>query len=50
MTFADVVKFTVYVTDKAILDDYFRIRGRLRAITTRRPRFCSSRSFPVRVS
>ena len=29
MTFADVVKFTVYVTDKTILDDYFRIRGRL---------------------
>ena len=29
MTFEDVVKFTVYVTDKSILDDYFRIRGRL---------------------
>src|SRR3954471_478608 len=29
MTFADVVKFTVYVTDKSILDDYFRIRGRI---------------------
>ena len=29
MTFRDVVKFTVYVTDEAILDDYFRIRGRL---------------------
>jgi 2-iminobutanoate/2-iminopropanoate deaminase len=29
MTFADVVKFTVYVTDKAILDDYFRVRGRV---------------------
>jgi enamine deaminase RidA (YjgF/YER057c/UK114 family) len=28
MTFADVVKFTVYVTDKSILDDYFRMRGR----------------------
>ena len=28
MTFEDVVKFTVYVTDKSILDDYFRIRGR----------------------
>jgi 2-iminobutanoate/2-iminopropanoate deaminase len=27
MTFEDVVKFTVYVTDKSILDDYFRIRG-----------------------
>lgn len=27
MTFADVVKFTVYVTDKSILDDYLRIRG-----------------------
>jgi len=27
MTFADVAKFTVYVTDKSILDDYFRIRG-----------------------
>src|SRR5215831_12388777 len=29
MTFQDVVKFTVYVTDKSILDDYFRIRGRI---------------------
>ena len=29
MTFEDVVKFTVYVTDKRILDDYFRIRGRI---------------------
>jgi len=29
MTFEDVVKFTVYVTDKSILDDYFRIRARL---------------------
>ena len=29
MDFADVVKFTVYVTDKAILEDYFRIRGRI---------------------
>ena len=29
MTFRDVVKFTVYVTDKSILDDYFRIRGRV---------------------
>jgi 2-iminobutanoate/2-iminopropanoate deaminase len=28
MTFEDVVKFTVYVTDKSILDDYFRVRGR----------------------
>ena len=28
MTFEDIVKFTVYVTDKAILDDYFRIRTR----------------------
>jgi len=28
MTFEDVVKFTVYVTDKSILDDYFRIRAR----------------------
>ena len=28
MTFADVVKFTVHVTDKSILDDYFRIRAR----------------------
>ena len=27
MTFADVVKFTVYVTDKSILDDYLRVRG-----------------------
>jgi 2-iminobutanoate/2-iminopropanoate deaminase len=29
MGFEDVVKFTVYVTDKSILDDYFRIRRRL---------------------
>jgi enamine deaminase RidA (YjgF/YER057c/UK114 family) len=29
MTFDNVVKFTVYVTDKAILDDYFRIRARI---------------------
>ena len=29
MTFADVVKFTVFVTDKSILDDYFRVRGRV---------------------
>ena len=29
MTFEDVVKLTVYVTDKAILDDYFSIRGRI---------------------
>ena len=28
MTFADVVKFTVYVTDKSILDDYFCVRRR----------------------
>jgi len=27
MTFTDVVKLTIYVTDKAILDDYFRVRG-----------------------
>ena len=31
MTFEDIVKFTVYVTDKSILDDYFRIRGRVMA-------------------
>jgi enamine deaminase RidA (YjgF/YER057c/UK114 family) len=29
MTFEDVVRFTVYVTDKSILDDYFRIRARI---------------------
>jgi enamine deaminase RidA (YjgF/YER057c/UK114 family) len=29
MTFGDVMKFTVYVTDKSILDDYFRIRQRV---------------------
>jgi enamine deaminase RidA (YjgF/YER057c/UK114 family) len=29
MTFEDVVKFTVYVTDKSILDHYFRIRSRI---------------------
>jgi 2-iminobutanoate/2-iminopropanoate deaminase len=29
MTFDDVVKLTVYVTDKSILNDYFRIRGQI---------------------
>jgi 2-iminobutanoate/2-iminopropanoate deaminase len=29
MTFEDIVKFTVYVTDKSILDDYLRIRARI---------------------
>src|SRR5262245_66309996 len=29
MTFEDVVKFTVYVTDESILDDYFRMRGKV---------------------
>lgn len=29
MTFEDVVKFTVYITEKSILDDYFRIRARV---------------------
>ena len=29
MTFADIVKFTVYVTDKSILDDYFRVRRQI---------------------
>lgn len=29
MTFEDVVKFTVYVTDKSILDDYFFVRRQL---------------------
>lgn len=29
MIFQDVVKFTVYVTDKSILDHYVRIRRRL---------------------
>ena len=29
MTFQDVVKFTVYVTDKSILDHYFCIRRRI---------------------
>ncbi len=29
MTFGDIVKFTVYVTDKSFLDDYFRIRGHI---------------------
>jgi 2-iminobutanoate/2-iminopropanoate deaminase len=28
MAFENVVKFTVYVTDKSVLDDYFRVRGR----------------------
>jgi 2-iminobutanoate/2-iminopropanoate deaminase len=31
MAFEDVVKFTVYVTDKSILDDYFRVAGRIMA-------------------
>ena len=31
MTFTDVVKFSVYVTDKSILDAYFRVRSRLLA-------------------
>jgi enamine deaminase RidA (YjgF/YER057c/UK114 family) len=29
MTFADVFKLTVYVTDKAMLDDYWRISARI---------------------
>jgi 2-iminobutanoate/2-iminopropanoate deaminase len=29
MTFEDVVKFTVYVTDKSILNGYFRLRERI---------------------
>ena len=29
MTFSDVVKLTVYVTDKSILDAYFRVRARV---------------------
>jgi 2-iminobutanoate/2-iminopropanoate deaminase len=29
MALQDVVKFTVYVTDKSILDDYFHMRRRL---------------------
>ena len=29
MSFADVVKLTVYVTDKSILDDYFRVCPRV---------------------
>ena len=29
MTFSDVVKLTVYVTDKSILDAYFHVRGRI---------------------
>ena len=29
MAFENVVKFTVYVTDKSILDHYFRIRRRI---------------------
>ncbi len=31
MTFADVVKFTVYVTDKSVLDAYFRVSARIMA-------------------
>ena len=29
MTFDDVVKLTVYVTDRSILDDYLRVRARI---------------------
>ena len=29
MTFANVVKLTVYVTDKSILHDYLSVRGRI---------------------
>jgi 2-iminobutanoate/2-iminopropanoate deaminase len=29
MNLADIVKFTVYVADKSILDHYFQVRGRL---------------------
>ncbi|HWE19532.1 MAG TPA: RidA family protein [Hyphomicrobiaceae bacterium] len=29
MTFDDVVKFTAYVTNKSILDEYFRVRRRI---------------------
>ena len=29
MSFTDVVKLTVYVTDKSILDDYFRVCARI---------------------
>ncbi len=29
MTFADVVKLTVYMTDKSILDSYLRVRERV---------------------
>lgn len=29
MTFDDIVKFTIFVTDKSILDDYFSIRARV---------------------
>jgi len=28
MTFQDIVKLTVYVTDHAIFDDFYRLRGR----------------------
>ncbi|MBM3527086.1 MAG: RidA family protein [Alphaproteobacteria bacterium] len=28
MTCRDIVKFSIYVTDKSILRDYFRLRGR----------------------
>jgi enamine deaminase RidA (YjgF/YER057c/UK114 family) len=29
MTFRDIVKFSVYVTDKSILDAYFRVSRRI---------------------
>jgi len=31
MAFEDIVKLTVYVTDKAILDEYFHVRRRVMA-------------------
>ena len=44
---ADVVKLTVYVTDKSILDDYFRdMPAKSWAITTRRPRILVVNQFP----
>jgi 2-iminobutanoate/2-iminopropanoate deaminase len=46
MTFADVVKFTIYVTDKSILDDYFRVRERIMGDHNPPARLLIVNSFP----
>lgn len=46
MTFEDIVKFTVYVTDKSILEDYLRIRGRIMGDHNPPARFLVVNKFP----